>query len=172
MALPFLAAGVFGGLLFGAAAGAIASALRTGFITPMEVERLLGLPTLAEFADGRAPFQTVAAETAIGGLATLLLDSELDGRPLRAFHFLSQERHPDVPVFCQRLAEEFAIQRGLRTLLIDLSSPPARTAPMTAWKPRRPHHRAHACAAADGLWPTASALRSSACACPWSRGSG
>ncbi len=123
MALPFLAAGVFGGLLFGAAAGAIASALRTGFITPMEVERLLGLPTLAEFADGRAPFQTVAAETAIGGLATLLLDSELDGRPLRAFHFLSQERHPDVPVFCQRLAEEFAIQRGLRTLLIDLSEP-------------------------------------------------
>ncbi|WP_245263425.1 GumC family protein [Azorhizobium doebereinerae] len=123
MALPFLAAGLFGGVLFGAAAGAIASALRTGFIQPSEPERLLGLPCLAEFGDGPNALETVRAEQAVGSLATLLLDSELDGRPLRALHFLAQEPHPDIPAFCRRLAEEFATQRGMRTLLVNLNSP-------------------------------------------------
>ncbi|MEP9366388.1 lipopolysaccharide biosynthesis protein [Xanthobacter sp. VNH20] len=122
MALPFLAAGIFGGLLFGAAAGALASALRTVFIQPTEAERALALPCLADFADGRNALATAAAEQTIGGLATLLLDTELDGKPLRTMHFLTSERDDDVPMLCRRLAEEMSLQRGLRTLLVDLCS--------------------------------------------------
>ncbi|MEP9377268.1 lipopolysaccharide biosynthesis protein [Aquabacter sp. CN5-332] len=122
MALPFLAAGIFGGLLFGAAAGALASAVRTVFIQPGEGERALNLPCLADFADAPNPFASPAAEQAISGLATLLLDTELDGKPLRTIHFIAPEREDDTATLCARLAEEMSNQRGRRTLLVDLCS--------------------------------------------------
>lgn len=122
MALPFLAAGIFGGVLFGAAAGALASAMRTVFIQPAEGERALDLPCLAEFADGPNAFTSPAAEQAIGALATLLLDTELDGKPLRTIHFIACEQEEEAAHLCGRLAEEMSNQRGLRTLLVDLCS--------------------------------------------------
>lgn len=128
MALPFLAAGVFGGLLFGAAAGALASAVRAVFIQPAEGERALHLPCLAEFADGPQAFTSPGAEQTIGALATLLLDTELDGKPLRTLHFIASEQEEEAAQFCGRLAEEMSNQRGLRTLLVDLCS----TTPMLA----------------------------------------
>lgn len=121
LALPFLAAGLFGGLLFGAAAGAIASALRTTFIMPSEAERALQLPVLAEFGSMEAG--SLALDTALGGLATLLLDTRVDDQPLQLIHFLAPQRGEETPAFCRRLAEEFATQRGLRTLIVDLCSP-------------------------------------------------
>jgi uncharacterized protein involved in exopolysaccharide biosynthesis len=121
LAIPFLAAGLFGGLLFGAAAGAIASALRTTFIMPSEAERALQLPVLAEFGSMEAGSH--ALDTALGGLATLLLDTRVDDQPLQLIHFLAPQRGEETPAFCRRLAEEFATQRGLRTLIVDLCSP-------------------------------------------------
>ncbi|MFG1461263.1 lipopolysaccharide biosynthesis protein [Xanthobacter sp. DSM 24535] len=119
MAIPLLAGGIFGGLLFGAAAGALASAVRTVFIQPGESERALHLPALAEFSDKR---DALNSDQDISALATLLLDTELDGKPLRTLHFVTQERDDDVPLLSRRLAEEFSMQRGLRTLLVDLCS--------------------------------------------------
>ena len=121
LALPLIAAGLFGGLLFGAAAGALASALRTTFIMPSEAERALQLPALAEF--GAADAGAAALDTALGGLATLLLDTRVDDKPLQVIHFLAPQRGDEAPAFCRRLAEEFATQRGLRTLIVDLCGP-------------------------------------------------
>lgn len=120
LAPAFLAAGLFGGLLFGAAAGAIASALRTTFIMPSEAERALQLPALAEF--GSASADGAAADMSIGGLATLLVDTRVDDRPVQLIHVLAPQRDAEVPTFCRRLAEEFATQRGWRTLFVDLCS--------------------------------------------------
>lgn len=122
LVLPMLAGGIFGGILFGAAAGAIASVLRTTFIMPSEPERLLGLPNLATFDEGVEDRINPAVDQAIGSCATLLLDTLIDDAPLRAMHFLSPDRDETLPWFCRRLAEEFATQRRMRTLLVDLSS--------------------------------------------------
>lgn len=122
LVLPMLVGGLLGGILFGAAAGAIASVLRTTFIMPSEPERLLDLPNLATFDDGAEEHASAAVDQAIGSCATLLLDTRIDDEPLRAMHFLSPERGETLPWFCRRLAEEFAVQRRMRTLLVDLSS--------------------------------------------------
>ncbi|WP_454918190.1 exopolysaccharide transport family protein [Xanthobacter sediminis] len=122
LVLPMLAGGIFGGILFGAAAGAIASVLRTTFIMPSEPERLLDLPNLATFDEGVEDRASPAVDQAIGSCATLLLDTRIDDVPLRAMHFLSPDRDETLPWFCRRLAEEFATQRRMRTLLVDLSS--------------------------------------------------
>lgn len=122
LALPLVAAGLFGGLLFGAAAGAIASALRTTFIMPSEAERALQLPSLAEFSAPRAGGPATISDMAMGGLATLLLDTRVDDRPVQVIHVLTAQRDDDVPALCRRLAEEFATQRGWRTLFVDLCS--------------------------------------------------
>ncbi len=124
LALPLAAAGLFGGLLFGAAAGAMASALRTTFIMPSEAERALQLPALADFsAPTPGSAQSAVSDTALGGLATLLLDTRVDDQPVKLIHFLAAQRDDEVPSLTRRLAEEFATHRGLRTLLVDLCSP-------------------------------------------------
>ncbi|MGR7995870.1 exopolysaccharide transport family protein [Xanthobacter sp. ZOL 2024] len=122
LALPLLAGGVFAGLLFGAAAGAIASVLRTTFIMPSEAERLLELPNLATLDAGAEEHAGLNVDQAIGSCATLLLDTRVDGRPLRTIHIQSAEADETLPWFGRRLAEEFAVQRGRRTLLVDLCS--------------------------------------------------
>lgn len=120
LALPLLAGGVFAGLLFGGAAGAIASALRTTFITPGEAERALSLPTVATTDDEADQDNGFTTENAIGSFATMLLDTRIDDVPIRTVHFLSAENDDTLPLFTQRLAEEFARQRQKRTLFVDL----------------------------------------------------
>ncbi|MFG1377009.1 GumC family protein [Xanthobacter autotrophicus] len=122
LALPLVAAGLFAALLFGGAAGALASSLRTSFVTPAEAERALGLPVLAVFdAEADRP-GNAATDEAIGSCATLLLDTSIDDAPLRVLHFLSPDADDALPWLARRLAEEFAARRQLRTLLVDLSS--------------------------------------------------
>lgn len=125
LALPLVAGGVFAALLFGGAAGAIASALRTTFITPGEAERALSLPAVATTDDVSDHDPGFTTDNAIGSFATMLLDTRIDDVPIRAVHFLSAETDDTLPLFTQRLAEEFARQRQKRTLFIDLctSSP-------------------------------------------------
>ncbi|MEP9354268.1 lipopolysaccharide biosynthesis protein [Xanthobacter sp. KR7-65] len=122
LALPLLAAGVFAGLLFGGAAGAIASTLRTSFIMPGEAERVLGMPAIAVLDENAEQPGSLATERAISSCATMLLDTRIDDELLRAMHFLSPEDDDTLPWFARRLAEEFAGQRQKRTLLVDLCS--------------------------------------------------
>ncbi|MFG1242913.1 lipopolysaccharide biosynthesis protein [Xanthobacter sp. V7C-4] len=122
LALPLVAAGLFAAILFGGAAGALASSLRTSFVTPAEAERAVGLPALAVFdAEAEQP-GNAATDEAIGSCATLLLDTRIDEEPLRVLHFLAPDADDALPWLARRLAEEFAARRQLRTLLIDLSS--------------------------------------------------
>ena len=130
LVLPLIGGGLFAALLFGGAAGAIASTLRTSFIMPSEAERGLGLPTLAVLDEGAEAADGSGAEEAIGSCATLLLDTRIDDEPLRVMHFLAPEADDSLPWFTRRLAEEFAAHRQLRTLLVDLSS--TAPAPLTA----------------------------------------
>ncbi|WP_296581578.1 lipopolysaccharide biosynthesis protein [Xanthobacter sp.] len=123
LVLPLLAAGVFAGLLFGGAAGAMASALRTSFITPGEAERGLGLQTIATVDAETEESDGFGTETAISSCATLLLDTRIDDEPLRAIHFLSPDTDDSLTTFTRMLAEELARQRQKRTLLIDLANP-------------------------------------------------
>lgn len=122
LALPLLAAGLVGGILCGAAAGAISSALRASFIMPSEAERALDLPALAELDEGAEAPGHPGTDQTIASCATLLVDTRVDGVPLQAVHFLSAEEDEVLPWFCARLAEEFAVQRQKRTLLVDLCS--------------------------------------------------
>ncbi len=122
LALPLVAAGLFAGLLFGGAAGAIASTLRTSFIMPGEAERALGMPAIAVLDDTGEQPDSLATERAISSCATLLLDTRIDDQPLRAIHFLSPEDDDALPWFARSLAEEFARQRQKRTLFVDLCS--------------------------------------------------
>lgn len=121
LVLPLIGGGLFAALLFGGAAGAIASTLRTSFIMPGEAERTLGLPALAVLDDG-AEAADGGADEAIGSCATLLLDTRIDDQPLRIMHFLAPEADESLPWFTHRLAEECAGRRQLKTLLVDLSS--------------------------------------------------
>ncbi|UJX46443.1 lipopolysaccharide biosynthesis protein [Xanthobacter sp. YC-JY1] len=123
LVLPLLAAGIFAGLLFGGAAGAMASALRTSFITPGEAERGLGLQAIATVDAETEESDGFGTETAISSCATLLLDTRIDDEPLRAIHFLSPDTDDSLTTFTRMLAEELARQRQRRTLLIDLANP-------------------------------------------------
>lgn len=123
LVLPLIAAGIFAGLLFGGAAGAMASAMRTSFITPGEAERALGLPAIATLDADSEERDGFGTETAISTCATLLLDTRIDDEPLRAVHFLSPDADESVTTFTRLLAEELAHQRQKRTLLIDLANP-------------------------------------------------
>lgn len=123
LALPLLIAGLFGGVLFGAAAGTIASVLRSIFIVPREAERLLDLPDLVTLDAGAETSVGPKMDQAIGSCATLLLDTRVDDKPLRVIHFLCAEPDDTLTWLVHRLAEEFAVQRKMRTLVVDLCSP-------------------------------------------------
>lgn len=124
MRLPYLGAGILGGLLFGVAAGAVASALRSNFIMPHETERALELPMLGEYANKEHADDSAATEREISGLAAFLLDTEVDGRPLRTVQFLAAEPDEALAPLARGIAAEITQQRGLRTLLVDLTAPP------------------------------------------------
>lgn len=122
LVFPLLAAGLFAGLLFGAAAGAVASVVRTSFILPSEAEHALKLPSLAAFESGAEADFTPGVEQALSNCATLLIDTRVDDEPVRTMHFLSSEPDDTLVWFCRSLAEEFAKQHKKRTLLVDLVS--------------------------------------------------
>ncbi|MFG1259693.1 lipopolysaccharide biosynthesis protein [Xanthobacter flavus] len=122
LVLPLLAAGVFAGLLFGGAAGAVASALRTSYITPGEVERSLSLPVIATLDADSEPDE-FGADAAISTSATLLLDTRIDDAPVRTVHLLTPDGDDSLTHYARLLAEELAGQRQKRTLLIDLAPP-------------------------------------------------
>lgn len=117
--IPFLVAGVTGGVLLGAAAGAFGAWLRRSFIMPAEAERSIQLPVLAEFPASGDRIDTPQARQAMAHLASVLLDTTVDARALRVFQLVSVGNEEQKRPLARALAEEFAVGRGLRTLLID-----------------------------------------------------
>ena len=127
--LPYLGAGLLGAALFGVAAGAVASALRSTFILPHEVEHELELPMLGEFANQSRASDPAARERELGNLAALLLEVEIDGQPLRVMQLIAAEKDEHLSALAQGIAAEITTQRGMRTLLVDLTAPSAAVVP-------------------------------------------
>ncbi|WP_246251860.1 Wzz/FepE/Etk N-terminal domain-containing protein [Ancylobacter pratisalsi] len=128
MRLPFLAAGLLGGVLFGAAAGAVASALRSSFIMPVEAERALALPLLGEVGNQSRADDPLANQHDVAALAALLLDTQVDERPVRTMQLVAPGEDEALSPLAAGVANEITVQRGLRTLLVDLAGT-AETAP-------------------------------------------
>lgn len=121
MALNFILAGIFGGLLLGAAAGMLATWMRQSYIMPSEAERSLGIPVLAEFAESTEGFAGRGARQELVRLASGMLDVLVDNAPLSVFQFVSVNFGDNETALVQALATEFAQGRDLNTLVIDLA---------------------------------------------------
>ena len=78
--LPLAAGSLFAALLFGAAAGAAASAMRNVFIQPREAERTLQIPRLGEFNDQPPDAFDERATSRFAGSAALGVHASA-GRP-------------------------------------------------------------------------------------------
>ncbi len=121
MRLAFLVAGLFGGLLLGGAAGFLASWLRQSYLVPKAAERHLRLRSLGAFAEAPGEFQTPAAQLELIALAATLQDVEVDGAPLELLQFVSVSPDDGQLGLVQALGRELALNRGLETLIVDLT---------------------------------------------------
>lgn len=129
LGLPLLAAGVLGAILFGAAAWAVASVLRSVFIQPQEAEQVLKMPALAVFGDQQDGFNGPWGRQAISALAAQLADPALAGEPIRVIQIVAQDNSREAVAFSAGLATELSTAQGKRTLVIDhaeCSAAPAR----------------------------------------------
>lgn len=132
MRIPFILAGLFGGLLFGGAAGSLGALLRHVYILPREAERGLQLPVLAEVPGQPSRFDRGDGRSAAAQLASLLQEGVADEHRLRVVQFLSVGREEGTTPVVWAVAEELAQDRGLRTLVIDLADGGERPAPAAA----------------------------------------
>lgn len=117
----FLAAGVFGSLLFGVAGGFAANWNRQVFLLPGEAEKRLGLPGLASFVVGAPKPGDPVSEGELSHLAAQIIDAQAGDRPIRAFQLVAAHASDGEVEVAQGLADEFASRRGLQVLLADLS---------------------------------------------------
>lgn len=120
MGPSFIIAGLVGGLLLGAAAGALATWLRQVYILPQEIERDLGVPAIASFADTPGELASPGAQQELIHLAAQLLDHGIDDRSLTLLQFVTANEGDGEGALARGLALELARGRGLRTLVIDL----------------------------------------------------
>lgn len=120
MRLSFVLAGMIGGVLMGAGAGILATWLRQVYILPSEIERGLGIPAVASFAEGAGDLSGPGAQQELIHLAAQLLDQTIDGRPLALVQFVTANESDGEVAVARGLALEFAKGRGLRTLVINL----------------------------------------------------
>jgi uncharacterized protein involved in exopolysaccharide biosynthesis len=121
--LPLAAGSLFAALLFGAAAGAAASAMRNVFIQPREAERTLQIPRLAEFNEHADAFDDRDSRLAMAALASRLLDVRVAERRLKTVQIIGVRAETQYHRFAEALAREMSEGRDLRTLLIDFANP-------------------------------------------------
>lgn len=120
MGPSFIIAGLVGGILLGAAAGVLATWLRQVYILPHEIERDLGVPAIASFADTAGELASPGAQQELIHLAAQLLDHGVGERPMSLLQFVTANEGDGEAVVARGLALELAKGRGLRTLVIDL----------------------------------------------------
>ncbi len=116
----FLIAALIGALLAGGAAGVAATWVRQVYIVPGEAERGLRLPALASFAESVDGFDGREAHQELIQFASLLLDFEVDGRPLDVIQFVAATESRDEAALAEAVAQEFALGHQLRTLVVNL----------------------------------------------------
>jgi uncharacterized protein involved in exopolysaccharide biosynthesis len=121
--LPLVAGSLFAALLFGAAAGSAASALRNVFIQPREAERSLHIPRLGEFNDHSDAFDDRDNRFAMAALASRLLDIRVGERRLKTLQVIGLRAEAQYHRFAVAMAREMSEGRNLRTLLIDFANP-------------------------------------------------
>ena len=121
--LPLAAGSLFAALLFGAAAGAAASAMRNVFIQPREAERTLHIPRLGEFNDHTDAFDDRDSRFAMAALASRLLDVRVGERRLKTLQIIGLRADAQYHRFSEAMAREMSEGRDLRTLLIDFANP-------------------------------------------------
>ncbi len=119
LGLPFVAAGLIGGMLFGAAAWAVAATLRSVFIQPQEAERVLQMPALAVFGDEANAYERLEGRQAISALAAQLADAASGPEPMHIIQIVAQDNAKDAISFSAGLGTELGAAQGLRTLVID-----------------------------------------------------
>ncbi|HEY1720274.1 MAG TPA: Wzz/FepE/Etk N-terminal domain-containing protein [Magnetospirillaceae bacterium] len=139
MALNFILAGIFGGLLMGGAAGMLATWMRQSYIMPSEAERSLGIPVLADFAESAEGYAGRGARQELVRLASAMLDVLVDNQPLSVFQFVSVNMNDSEAGLVQALATEFAQNRNLNTLVIDLAGDGQGVAKGLGATPPAPH---------------------------------
>lgn len=114
-------AGVALGVALAIAATAVGIVLRQVFIAPGEAENSLALDALMTIDADAANLRSEAGLTAMARLAGLLLDLEVDGRPLKVFQFVGD----DAGAKCRLalgVAQAMAARAGGPVLLIDLDA--------------------------------------------------
>lgn len=122
MALNFVLAGVFGGLLFGGLAGLGAAWNRQVFVLPAEVERVLAMPLLALFNRHQETARLPGGVDEVAFLATRILDHREGGHPLKTLQFLSPDAAETRRKLVFAVARELAASHGRRVLLLDLET--------------------------------------------------
>lgn len=121
LAWSFLAAGIFGGLLTGAAAGVAANWNRQVFLLPGEAERRLGMPALASFMIGKPKPNDRASDEELSHLASQILDTRVGDRGLSVVQLLPVSDWDNEAEVVRGLIAECAERRGIHMLLVDLT---------------------------------------------------
>lgn len=120
MALPFLVAGLFGGILFGGAAIACATALRSTLISPDEAERITRLPLLAVFSNKDTDFTKAHRGETISALVTRLFDLQVRDRSLSTLMLVDVGAPEDRRCLVSAITHELCINRQQQVLLIEV----------------------------------------------------
>jgi uncharacterized protein involved in exopolysaccharide biosynthesis len=121
MTISYVVGGFVLGLLFGAAAVAMATLLRQVYILPSEAERDLLLPALASL-DSIGAKLPADDQQAITNLSALLQEVTVDGRPLASLQIIGASEDGGRAAIVQGLATELAVGYERNTLILDLES--------------------------------------------------
>jgi uncharacterized protein involved in exopolysaccharide biosynthesis len=120
LALSYLIGGVFLGLLLGIVGSVVATLQQPVYIMPSEAERDLGLPNLGEFRLDRLTDGVPDDAQGISGLAALLRDITIAGRPLSSVQVVGVSEEDGKAAVIHALGIELAQGYATRTLILDL----------------------------------------------------
>lgn len=147
-------AGVALGIALAIAATAVSIVLRQVFIAPGEAETSLGLDALMSIDATVSKLRSDAGLTAMARLAGLLLDLEIDGRPLQVFQFVGDDPGSKCRL-ALGVAQAMAARAGGAVLLIDLDAADhyrRKAGEAVQRLPAGPTHLDVARSASAGLW--------------------
>ncbi|MBK1663490.1 lipopolysaccharide biosynthesis protein [Rhodospirillum rubrum] len=121
MVPSLMAGGVFLGLLLGAVSGVIAAYGRQVMLTPVEVEKRLGLPVVSSFSDEHQPRAKGKNAAEMIYLVARLRESGAESTTLKTIQIVSSSRLENQSKFVRQLAVEVVRGYGEKTLIIDLN---------------------------------------------------
>ncbi|MFC5344354.1 GumC family protein [Brevundimonas staleyi] len=147
-------AGAALGIALAIAATAVGIVLRQVFIAPGEAESSLGLDALMSLDATASNLRSDAGQAAMARLASLLLDLEIDDRPLQVFQFVGDDAGAKGRL-ALGVAQAMAARAGGAVLLIDLDAADhyrRKAGEAVQRLPAGPTHLDVARSASVGLW--------------------